>query len=59
MSSAHGYPASFLGIVSLPDLVAKNQSAGHALQGVHFILTNALVLFGCRSCVCGSEAPFD
>ncbi|MBZ0106780.1 MAG: cytochrome b [Sulfuricella denitrificans] len=43
MSSAYGHPPSFFGIVTLPELVWKNESFAETLKGVHFALTNGLL----------------
>lgn len=43
MSSAKGFPVVFLGVLPLPDLVAKDVGLGDALQRVHETLNYALL----------------
>ncbi len=42
MSSAKGVPTVWLGLVRLPDLVARDEALGEALRGVHMGLNIAL-----------------
>jgi len=42
MSSAKGVPTVWLGLVRLPDLVARNDALGEVLRGVHMGLNAAL-----------------
>lgn len=43
MSSAKGFPVVFLGLVPLPDLVAKNQALGELFLAAHQSLNYALL----------------
>lgn len=43
MSSAKGFPVVYLGLVSLPDLVAKDAALGDLLQSVHATLNYLLI----------------
>jgi cytochrome b561 len=43
MSSAAGFPVVFLGLMPLPDLVAKNKELAAMLKQVHFLLNMSLL----------------
>lgn len=43
MSSAAGFPVVFLGMIPLPDLVAKNQELAAIFKQLHFILNLSLL----------------
>lgn len=43
MSSAAGFPVVFLGLIPLPDLVAKNKELAAMLKQVHFLLNMSLL----------------
>jgi len=43
MSSAKGFQTVWLGIVPLPDLVAKDPTLGHGLEEVHEVLAYSLL----------------
>lgn len=43
MSSAKGFQTIYLGVLPLPDLVAKDKALGEALQGVHAALNYGLL----------------
>lgn len=43
MSSAKGFPVVYLGIVPLPDLVAKDAATGDLLRNVHEVLNYLLI----------------
>ena len=42
MSSAKGFPVVWFGVISLPDLVAKDKALGHNLEELHEILAWSL-----------------
>ncbi|MBM3486933.1 MAG: cytochrome b [Alphaproteobacteria bacterium] len=44
MSSALGVPVVWLGLVTLPDLVAADEATGEALRRVHALLARALLV---------------
>lgn len=44
MSSAKGFPVTYLGVLPIPDLVSKDASLGEVLEGVHEWLNNGLLL---------------
>jgi cytochrome b561 len=44
MSSAKGFPVVYLGVLPLPDLVAKDEALGDFFKGAHEILTSGLLL---------------
>ena len=43
MSSATGFPVVFLGLIPLPDLLAKNKELAAMLKQVHFLLNMSLL----------------
>jgi cytochrome b561 len=43
MSSASGFPVVYLGLVQLPDLVAKNKEQAETLKVVHFVLNKTML----------------
>jgi cytochrome b561 len=43
MSSAKGFPVVYLGLVPIPDLVAKNEGLGDFFKSAHEILTSGLL----------------
>lgn len=43
MSSASGFPVVFMGLIQLPDLVAKNKELAAMLKQVHFLLNMSLL----------------
>ncbi|MCW5622095.1 MAG: cytochrome b [Burkholderiales bacterium] len=47
MSSALGVPVVYLGVVPLPDLVAKNEALGDQLKLVHGVLNSTLLALVC------------
>lgn len=44
LSSARGFPLVYLGLVPLPDLMAKNKAAGDLLHSIHESLAWSLVI---------------
>lgn len=47
MSSAKGVTTVYLGLWSLPDLLAKNEALGHLLQTLHQLLNYTLLTLVC------------
>jgi cytochrome b561 len=43
MSSAHGFPVVYFGVIPLPDLVPKNKALAETLQTVHYVLNKSLL----------------
>jgi cytochrome b561 len=44
MSSAHGFPVVYFGVIPLPDLVGKNKELAEALETVHYVLNKSLLI---------------
>lgn len=43
MSSAKGFQTVYFGVLSLPDLLAKDKELGHLLEDVHELLTSTML----------------